>query len=530
MIADRRRSADVAAQRSLAYVTPDHFAGIDRNPFAVEVAKVTMMLAKKLAADELDDNQQVLPLDNLDNVIIAADALFTPWPKADAIIGNPPYLGRRKMVDELGAAYNDRLQQRYPEVGGVSDYVCYWFPLAHDRLAEGGRAGLVATKTIRETSSRKASLDYVTDHGGIITEAVSSQPWSGDAVVHVSIVNWLKNGDPGQQRVLWLNNTDLRLEVDHIPASLQPGIDVRRAAALPANQHPKVCFQGQTPGVTKGFTLDATEREALIHRDPGAARYIHPFLGGEELLHDLTIDRWVIDLPHLDALAAERDAPALMKHLRREVLPAREKAAGKEAEQNAERRAADPKTKNRRHHSSFLDYWWMHSYRRADMLEAFGRDRYIATSRVASEKRTTVFTFVDASVRPGDSLTTFALDDNYSFGILSSGLHRLWLEARCSRLKADLRYTSTTVFDSFPWPQASTITQVNIIEKIVGELLQVRGEPRRRDVAGPSIRHPPTARQEPAANPARRPRRRRPERLRLLARRRPARAAPRAQP
>jgi len=275
MIADRRRSADVAAQRSLAYVTPDHFAGIDRNPFAVEVAKVTMMLAKKLAADELDDNQQVLPLDNLDNVIIAADALFTPWPKADAIIGNPPYLGRRKMVDELGAAYNDRLQQRYPDVGGVSDYVCYWFPLAHDRLPDGGRAGLVATKTIRETSSRTASLDYVTDHGGVITEAVSSQPWSGDAAVHVSIVNWIKNGDPGQQRVLWLNNTDLRLEIDHIPASLQPGIDVRRAAALPANQHPKVCFQGQTPGVTKGFTLDATERDVLIRRDPGAARLDH---------------------------------------------------------------------------------------------------------------------------------------------------------------------------------------------------------------------------------------------------------------
>ncbi len=88
-----------------------------------------------------------------------------------------------------------------------------------------------------------------------------------------------------------------------------------------------MCFQGQTPGVTKGFTLDAAGRDALIRRDPRAARYIHPFLGGEELLHDLTIDRWVIDLPHLDALEAERDAPALMEHLRREVLPIREKAA-----------------------------------------------------------------------------------------------------------------------------------------------------------------------------------------------------------
>jgi len=215
----------------------------------------------------------------------------------------------------------------------------------------------------------------------------------------------------------------------------------------------------------------------LIRRDPGAARYIHPFLGGEELLHDLTIDRWVIDLPHLDALEAERDAPALMEHLRREVLPTRETAAQKEAEQNAERRAVNPQAKGRHHHSGFLDSWWMQAYRRTDMIEAFdGLDRFIATSRVASEKRTTVFAFVDESVRPGDSLTVFALYDNYSFGILSSGLHRRWFEARCSRLKADLRYTSTTVFDSFPWPQAPTTAQVNDIKKIVDELLQVRDE------------------------------------------------------
>lgn len=477
MIAERRRSADIAAQRGLAYVTPDHFAGIDRNPFAVEVAKVTMMLAKKLAADELDDDQQVLPLDNLDDVIVAADALFTPWPKADVIIGNPPYLGRRKMVDELGAAYNDRLLQRYPDVGGVSDFVCYWFPLAHDHLPDGGRAGLVATKTIRETSSRKASLDYVTDHGGVITEAVSSQPWSGDAAVTVSIVNWIKNGNPPGPRVLWLNETDLRLELDHIPPSLRPGIDVRRAAPLPVNQVPKRCFQGQTPGVTRGFVLDAEARDELVRRDARSADFIYPFLGGEELLHGLAIDRWVIDLPHDDVLDAERDAPTLIQHLRKEVLPVREEAARKEAANNAERRAADPKAKPRRHHSSFLDTWWMHGYRRADLLKAIApMSRYIATSRVASEHRATVFAFVDTSVRPGDSLTVFALDDPYSLGILSSGLHRQWFEARCSRLETRLRYTSTTVFDSFPWPQAPSPTQVETVSGIVGELLELRAQ------------------------------------------------------
>ena len=122
------------------------------------------------------------------------------------------------------------------------------------------------------------------------------------------------------------------------------------------------------------------------------ARYIHPFLGGEELLHDLTIDRWVIDLPHLDALAAERDTPAIMEHLRREVLPARENAARKEAEQNAERRAADPAARQDLSRTKFLDTWWLHWRRRADMLAALEPlKRYIALTITANEKRPSVY-------------------------------------------------------------------------------------------------------------------------------------------
>jgi hypothetical protein len=67
------------------------FLGLDNNQFAVEVAKVTMMMAKKLAADELDEHIDALPLDNLDETICCADALFHPWPKANVIIGNPPF-------------------------------------------------------------------------------------------------------------------------------------------------------------------------------------------------------------------------------------------------------------------------------------------------------------------------------------------------------------------------------------------------------------------------------------------------------
>ena len=472
LLNERRRKRK--GQAGFAYVTPDHFYGLDVNPFAVEVAKVTMMMAKKLAADELGESQQVLPLDNLDESIVAADALFTEWPKADAIVGNPPYLGRRKIVDELGAEYSQRLAAAYPNVGGVSDFVCYWFPRTHDHLPPGGRAGLVATKSVRETSSRKASLDYVVEHGGVIHDAVSRQPWSGDAVVHVSIVNWAEGADVSP-KVLWLKEGDLRLELDHIPASLSPDVDVAAAVPLLANTSPKTIFQGQTPGVTKGFVLDPAARAALIRRDQAADAFIYPFLGGEELLHELVPPRFVIDLPHDDLLDAEAEASGAVVHLRNHVLPVKEAAAEKEAKRNAEVLAANPKARLNTHHVKFLSTWWQQSYRRADLIEAIGNlDRYIATSRVASYQRMTVFSFVDSSIRPGDSMTVCALDDDYSFGVLSSGTHRAWFEERCSKLKADLRYTSTTVFDTFPWPQAPSERDVKAITDVVAAILELR--------------------------------------------------------
>lgn len=80
------------------------------------------------------------------------------------------------------------------------DYCVYWFRKAHDHLDSGERAGLVGTNTVRQTNSRIASLDYIVHNGGTITEAVSSQPWTGEAAVYVSIVNWIKADAPGPKR------------------------------------------------------------------------------------------------------------------------------------------------------------------------------------------------------------------------------------------------------------------------------------------------------------------------------------------
>jgi type II restriction/modification system DNA methylase subunit YeeA len=172
------------------------------------------MIAKKFAHDEiittlahtqgelLLHGDDALPLDNLDENIRRVDALFCEWPNVEAIIGNPPFQSKNKMIEELGRPYVNNLRAAYPDVPGRADYCVYWFRKAHDNLRPGQRAGLVGTNTIRQNYSRIGGLDYIVNNGGTITEAVSSQVWSGDAVVHVSIVDWVRGEQPGPKRLL----------------------------------------------------------------------------------------------------------------------------------------------------------------------------------------------------------------------------------------------------------------------------------------------------------------------------------------
>jgi hypothetical protein len=96
--------------------------------------------------------------------------------------------------------------------------------------------------------------------------------------------------------------------------------------------------------------------------------------------------------------------------------------------------------------------------------------RYCVCVRVT---RRPIFEFIDSSIHPNDALQVFPLADDYSFGILQSTVHWEWFCARCSTLKGDWRYTSDTVFDSFPWPQHPDAEHVKAVAT-AAELLRKR--------------------------------------------------------
>lgn len=475
--------------QATSLISPRQFYGLDRDSFGVELTKVTLMLAKKLAIDEaaevLERDQidlplaedDALPLDNLDNNIVCADALFADWPEVDAIVGNPPYQSKNKAQQEFGPAYLNRVRSAYPEVDGRSDFCVYWFVKAHDRMKSGQRAGLVGTNTIRQNYSRISGLDRIVKEGGTITEAVSTMPWSGDAVVHVSIVNWIKGTEPGKKRLYIQSGNDPAggwdyKDLEEINTSLSFSTDVSQAGRLQANAENGGCYQGQTHG-HKGFLLDPDAANSLIAADKANAEVLFPFLIADDFLGsvDKLKCRYVIDFHPRDILQAKAFKLPFAR-LEEAVLPTRKEAAKKEQERNKEVLDADPEAKVNRHHENFLKRWWLMSYPREDLMTALAPlKRYIVCARVTHRP---IFEFVSTDVHPNDALSVFALQDDYSFGILQSGVHWQWFINRCSTLKADFRYTSDTVFDSFPWPQKPSADAVSLVAKRAVELRQLR--------------------------------------------------------
>ena len=397
-----------------------------------------------------------LPLTNLGENIVNDDALFCQWPEVDAIIGNPPFQSKNKMQQELGPDYVNRVRAAYPGVPGRADFCVYWFRRAHDELPEGGRAGLVGTNTIRQNYSREGGLDYIVGNGGTITEAVSSQVWSGEAAVHVSIVNWVKGEVEGKRRLM-IQLGDSRSSpwekvwVGRINSSLSLRTDVTRAQVLECNKAVKACYQGQTHG-HKAFLLTRRERESILAKSPGEAEVIFPYLTANDLFttNPPGPKRFVIDLHPRDVLEAGR-FKRCFERLRENVLPDRERAAEDERKRNDEALRDNPGARVNRHHQNFLSKWWLLSYPRQELINKIGcAERYIACAQVMKRP---IFGFVSSNIRPNAALMVFTLEDDYSYGVLQSLVHWEWFTAKCSTLKGDFRYTADTVFDTFPWPQ-----------------------------------------------------------------------------
>jgi SAM-dependent methyltransferase len=438
-IQDRRRSEALKGQGVFGFVTTNQFFGMDTDPFAVELARVTLMIARKVAHDRLGLTEQELPLDNLDKNIVQADALFTPWPEADAIIGNPPFVAVKNKRQDLGDGYVEKLFAAFP-AHRDTDLCSPWFTIAHDALKREGRAGLVATNSICQGKNRRAALDYIVANGGYISNAVSSQPWSGEANVFVSIVNW------GKKKPASCTLDGLGVPI--INSALMGEISTTRAATLRANRG--YSFVGVQPN-SKNFYVSPTVGRQWISEDSMYSDVVRPFTTADDLTY-LPLGqsaRWIIDFSDQSMEESERYLYAFTQ-ARALVKP--------ERENNRER--------------VLREKWWRFKRTNSDLRKALScLDSFICFPR---HSKWVVPLFIPRIALPGDSTTVVATDDHYILGIVTSSVHRAWIFSQKSTIKGDTRYTHTTCFNTFPFPQQATAEQAEAIRQQMIELNDYR--------------------------------------------------------
>ena len=371
-----------------------------------------------------------------------------PWPDADFIVGNPPYLGEKRQREVLGDGYVDALRAAYPAVGASADYVTYWWYRAAEAVASGRtvRAGLITTNSIAQSKNR-AVIEAAAEAGVRVTWAVADHVWyDGPDGAEVRVAMTVLAKDPTDARLVTVERVERvrgevpvvsEVRVPRLNADLTAAADVSGGGGVPLRANAGLAYQGYKRG-GDGFVLTAAEARAYIAADPTYASVIKPYRNGKDLTASPR-DVYVIDMGLRDEAGA-RAFPVLFDRLRDRVYP---------------ERAANPR-------ASYARFWWRFLEPRRELREALaGLPRYIVTSEVSKHP---IFAFVDGDVAPDGTLVCIASGDDYVLGVLSSTAHAVWLRAAGGRMgvRHTPRYSKGACFDPFPFPTPSAALQTQI--------------------------------------------------------------------
>jgi len=419
-------------------VGPEAVLGIEVNPYAAELARVTIWIGELQWMTEngftASKNPILKPLDQIEcrDAVLGSDGAESTWPDADVIVGNPPFLGDRKLTTELGPQYTQSLRAAFAvSIRGSVDLVCYWFDKSLRQIAAGRsrRAGLVGTNSIRGGANRQV-LDAII-HSSRIVEAWSDEPWILDgAAVRVSIVCF-GNVEGDEQRL------DGR-SVAQINADLTgTSFDLTQACALPENR--SIAFNGIQK--TGPFEVSgAMAREWLVAPTNPHGRtnadVLRPYWNGLDVTRRLR-DSWIVDFTGLsDAEAALFEGP--YQHIAATVRPVRMASA----------------VSNEKDKTWLVSNWWLFWRPRPELGEARRRlSRIIVTPEVSKHR---VFLWAESVIGIDKNLIAITREDDVTFGILQSRFHELWALRLGTSLEDRPRYTPSTVFETFPFPTGLT--------------------------------------------------------------------------
>ncbi len=383
---------------------------------------------------EVPDESRRVPL------FTYANARQAEWPAADYIVGNPPFVGNKRMRDALGDGYTGALRSTYPDVPESADLVMYWWHKAADLVRQGDaiRFGLITTNSLRQTFNRSVVQAHLSSRPPLaLVFATPDHPWvdtaDGAAVRIAMTVGVAGSHDGDLLEVISEEVQDddsvkvtFRTTRGRISSDITTGADVGSAVELAANDG--LSNQGVTPLGT-GFRLTPEEALEHIKRNPEAKIVLKPYAIGRDIVQEPE-PKFIIDFFGLSIDEARTRYPDLFQHVLNTVKPERDQ----------------------KERDAYREKWWVFAEPRANLRPALaGLTRYIATCRTAKHR---VFVFLGGDTLPDAKIVAIALEGGLFLGVLSSRLHVVWALAAGARLGVgnDPNYNHSECFAKFPFP------------------------------------------------------------------------------
>tara|TARA_R110002072_G_scaffold202482_1_gene360370 strand:- start:769 stop:4203 length:3435 start_codon:yes stop_codon:yes gene_type:complete len=362
------------------------------------------------------------------------------WPETDYIVGNPPFIGDKRMRFALGTGYVDSLRSTYESLGGSSDYVMYWWDFAAKILLDGKarQFGLIATNSIRQNYNRRNVSRHLESKNPLsISFAVPDHPWV-DAALGAAVRISMSVATAGECDGVLLS---VRSEPDQLEGGKVEYVERRGAICADLTIGPNVAGANRLasnaviscPGVKlfgQGFVVDLDKAIALgLNRSEGLSLHLRPYLTAREVTQEPR-NRYAMDFLGLTSDQVKDAFPECYQHLCDYVRPER-------------------KQNNRK---SYRDNWWLFGEpRKVFRTTLRGLTEQIITPETSRHR---FFTTCPIETIVEGTLVVIASDQPEVLGVLSSRPHELWALSSGSRLGVgnDPRYNKTRCFETFPFP------------------------------------------------------------------------------
>lgn len=338
----------------------------------------------------------------------------------DCVLGNPPYLGFKKITTNFGPSYNEYIKCIWPEKG-KADFITYFFRRIYSLIKDGGFQSLITTNTISQGDTRVVGLDVLTESGASINFAIRSMKWPGVAAVDVALVslykgNWSKDFSLNGNKVQYISTL-----LDDVVYTSHPfrifSVD-------------DIYFQGSVIR-GNGFLISIEEANSIVNQDIKYNDVVKYYFTGDDINNhpQLKSKRRIIDFKDWPEEKC-KEYSVCWRIVEQNVKADREEILSKS---------------NQVHENKF----WIHWDRRAALYEmAYNFKQILAISMQATKYPN--FEFIEAGNIYSNSLGIICSESFALYAFLNSSFHNEWAFKYASLLETRLRYSSSDIFYTFP--------------------------------------------------------------------------------